>query len=97
MSNIVWSADKGWHDGAPVTVTAVAGRIVTATAFCAVPGHAKGNKPYIVPLPGNNQRTTPLFLVYHGHEYLTAAGEVTRHPVRFEGYAAAEAALKAHG
>lgn len=32
MSNIVWSADKGWHDGAPVTVTAVAGRIVTAPA-----------------------------------------------------------------
>lgn len=32
MSNIVWSADRGWHDGADVTVTVEAGRIVTAPA-----------------------------------------------------------------
>ena len=27
-SNVVWSADKGWHDGPPATTTVQDGRLV---------------------------------------------------------------------
>lgn len=64
------------------------------TAYC-VPGHIHGSKPYAVPVAGNNDREVPLFLAYHGREYLAADGTVTRHPVRMT-FADTTAAIAAH-
>jgi len=60
------------------------------------PGHTAGSRPYVVPVAGNNDRPAPLFVVYHGRDYIDADGDVTRHPVRFEGYAAANLARQMH-
>lgn len=64
------------------------------TAYC-TPGHRRGSKPYVVPLAGNNQRETPLFLVYHGRDHLDQNGNVTRHPVHMT-YADCRRAIDQH-
>lgn len=52
-------------------------RINTPTA-CADRGR---HAPQIVPVAGNADRRTHVFVVQHGRGYLTAAGEVTSTPV----------------
>lgn len=78
-----------------MTETSTTSNTTDLTAYC-TPGHHRGSKPYIVPVPGNNQRDVPLFVAYHGEHYLDADGKVVRHPVRIAGYAAADAAREKH-
>jgi len=59
------------------------------------PGHPSGNKPQIVPIAGNQDRPIPAFVVYHGGDYLNAAGKITHHPVQMS-YEFASQAVEAH-
>lgn len=47
----------------------------------------------IVPVAGNHDRTFPVFVAYHGRDYLNGAGEVTGTPVWLTYAHAAEARL----
>lgn len=49
---------------------------MTVDVFTCAPAHRTGSKPYPVPVAGNCDREVHLFVVYHGGEYLNAAGEV---------------------
>jgi hypothetical protein len=66
----------------------------TATAYCTA-GHFEGSKPQVVPVAGNNDRTVPIFVVYHGSDYLDELGAVVRHPARMT-YDAATTAIHHH-
>lgn len=62
---------------------------------CQVPGHAKGSRPYAVPVLGNRDRVVPVYVVCHGREYLDADGAVTRFPVWLT-WGQAAAAISTH-
>jgi hypothetical protein len=58
-------------------------------------GHRTGSKPYIVPLAGNCDRAVPLYVVYHGWDYLNGDGKVVPHCERLT-IESAQAAIARH-
>lgn len=87
MSNIVWSAEKGWHDGPPVKITLENGKVATKkmldpTARNGPPGpiHAGGSwsDPQKKPIVPGTDPTRPV--TTDGRRYADT-GELTEYGV----------------